>query len=416
MLIRFKIIIVLYGILLFGVNTYAQKAYVSTNDGAIYKIDISNCSSELIVQGSIFFGDIAIDPVTGQLYGVQVNVNPNNGDLYRIDVVSGEMTLIGSTNENFTALVGSSSGMLYASIGGGGSGKHDDIYLIDPETAEISVVGSMETSRGSKGDLTFYNEKLYLSAQNNHLVEMDLNNVSEANILGEFQNMSQVLGISSIGCPEQLFAYDGTDVHRLSPDNLLESELVCPNIVPSFYIGGAASINETVFDSVRLPEDTLLCSGDALTLDVTMQSDLFDYYWQGNRGNAMYAVDGPGTYIVTVESDGCATSDTIMVDFEDCENSCNLYLANAFTPGKDDVNDEFIPIFNCIGNGSVEAYSFQIYNRWGEKVFETDNITQGWNGTGRGSEAPSGVYTYVIDYQQLGGEKVRKTDKVLLIR
>ena len=46
----------------------------------------------------------------------------------------------------------------------------------------------------------------------------------------------------------------------------------------------------------------------------------------------------------------------------------------------------------------VSNYSFEIYNRWGEKIFETNNTERGWNGRINGNQAPDGVYIWKIRY------------------
>lgn len=400
-------------------QTKAQKAYVSTNGGEVYKIDISTCSAELIVSSEILFGDIAIDPVTGQLFGTQVNVSVDNGDIYRIDAFSGELTFIGSTGINFTSLVGSPSGMLYGVEGG----VNDNLYLIDPNTAAVTIVGSMETGRGSKGDLTFFDEKLYLASNSNHLVEVDLDSLPNSTVLGLFQNMAAVLGISSIGCSEQFFAYNFRDVHLLSPNNLLESTVVCPNIVPNSIYGGA-SLNQSAFSATKLelPDDTILCDGEVLRLGIGLENDLYTYMWQGNVGDSTYTIDREGTYVATIESDGCTVSDTIEVEYMNCIHECYLYAPTSFTPNEDELNDVFIPKYECIGGALIEDYSLRIYNRWGELLFETDDISQGWDGTSNGNVLPGGIYFYHIAAQQVvaddpeGFVLIDRKDRLSLIR
>ncbi|MBK8346967.1 MAG: gliding motility-associated C-terminal domain-containing protein [Saprospiraceae bacterium] len=85
-----------------------------------------------------------------------------------------------------------------------------------------------------------------------------------------------------------------------------------------------------------------------------------------------------------------------------------LFVPTAFTPNNDGLNDDFIPkgIFEGLRN-----YSFTIWNRWGDKIFDTDNFLEGWNGlrNNSGAVAPPGVYAYVIEYiDPLGDTKTLK--------
>ena len=87
-------------------------------------------------------------------------------------------------------------------------------------------------------------------------------------------------------------------------------------------------------------------------------------------------------------------SDTIVVDLEDCR--CTLYVPNSFTPNSDGVNDQFSPIFDC----DITEYSFIIFNRWGEIVFQSTDPYELWRGDAEKGLyfAPNGVYTYLIKY------------------
>jgi gliding motility-associated-like protein len=71
-----------------------------------------------------------------------------------------------------------------------------------------------------------------------------------------------------------------------------------------------------------------------------------------------------------------------------------LYIPNTFIPDGDGVNDVWVPI---IGAGLIQdSYLLEIYNRWGELVFSTDNYLQGWDGTYKGKKASCGIYSYKI--------------------
>jgi len=72
-------------------------------------------------------------------------------------------------------------------------------------------------------------------------------------------------------------------------------------------------------------------------------------------------------------------------------------LPNAFTPNDDTVNDEFKGVGFYRG---MRDYQFQVWNRWGELVFETNNPNEGWNGRkyNGGGKMPVGVYVCQVSY------------------
>jgi len=82
--------------------------------------------------------------------------------------------------------------------------------------------------------------------------------------------------------------------------------------------------------------------------------------------------------------------------------SVELFMPNAFTPNGDGKNDFFIPVGFLLGPLN---YRFSIWNRWGEQVFFTTNINDGWNGRRKnnGNLSPNGIYTYLIEFNDTRG-------------
>ena len=83
-----------------------------------------------------------------------------------------------------------------------------------------------------------------------------------------------------------------------------------------------------------------------------------------------------------------------------------VYAPNAFSPNGDGLNDVFI--FKGIG---IKAFKVLIYNRWGELLFQTDEINNVWDGTYKGKKLQTGVYLYkvkAISYQDVAIEKAGK--------
>ena len=89
-----------------------------------------------------------------------------------------------------------------------------------------------------------------------------------------------------------------------------------------------------------------------------------------------------------------------------------MYLPNAFSPNKDGKND----LLNIIHLGVFELDVFRIYNRWGELVYETNDLKKGWNGYFKSEPAPIGVYVYYIAGHGHNDRKVSMTGNVALIK
>ena len=91
-----------------------------------------------------------------------------------------------------------------------------------------------------------------------------------------------------------------------------------------------------------------------------------------------------------------------------------LDAPNAFTPNSDGLNDVFKAVSIC----PVKDFRMLIYNRWGEKLFESNDISYGWDGRKNGVECHSDTYVYVISYiveKFPGVEEKNVLDGVLLL-
>ncbi len=95
------------------------------------------------------------------------------------------------------------------------------------------------------------------------------------------------------------------------------------------------------------------------------------------------------TYYLTVTDElGCTSSDSVIVHAYP-----TIYVPNAFTPGGNIKN----PVFYAYGLG-IADFNMTIYSRWGQILYESDDIYEGWDGTINGNEAQRGVYVWTIKY------------------
>jgi gliding motility-associated-like protein len=98
---------------------------------------------------------------------------------------------------------------------------------------------------------------------------------------------------------------------------------------------------------------------------------------------------------------GCVDS---VIKYMNVKGITLFYIPNAFTPDGDQFNESFVPVFES----GYDPYDFHmvVYNRWGEIVFESFDVTGGWDGTyGDGGLVDDGVYTWAIDFKELHTDK-----------
>jgi gliding motility-associated-like protein len=183
---------------------------------------------------------------------------------------------------------------------------------------------------------------------------------------------------------------------------------VSPTTNTTYYLS-AGNVCGTIIDSVTIQILSTVISSFYYLTDSCTNAILFvnttgtnNSNWNFGDGtistelNPLHNFETMGTYSVSLTSinaNGC-TSNSTQVLYTNGKNSYHLYIPNTITPNGDGLNDEFI----IFGFTDCEDYQLAIYNRWGEKIFETDTPeTVFWNGdNGRTKEVPDGVYYFKL--------------------
>ncbi len=135
--------------------------------------------------------------------------------------------------------------------------------------------------------------------------------------------------------------------------------------------------------------------GDGIWCRVCPETQLF------TTAGGCYQVEAVNEY-------GCKAIDEVCVEIK---HEFGVYIPNTFTPNNDGVNDVFL-----IYGYSISDVSMTIFDRWGEKLFNSKDQTIGWPGTYRGSECEIGTYVYKIEYKGMDGKTYFKTGHVNLNR
>lgn len=248
-------------LLCFVVIAFAKAQSVNTSylclaNGDIVLADLGNCTSTVVASHTFSFFDIAQGDTNDTLYGIRNNL------LFRINVATGTVTSLGSLNiigftGNFRvdSLVKESTGTLL--------GVHTDapgaLFRIDIAAMTATFIGN--TNFPSAGDLTYFEGNLYLSADGNELVLIDVANPGNSSLVGNIQTGSgfnNVFGVVTIitsnPCATnpnfELVATGGNDT-RFIDVNTAQTNVNCTNLVSSD-IFGAAEVASDVICSISL--------------------------------------------------------------------------------------------------------------------------------------------------------------------
>lgn len=111
----------------------------------------------------------------------------------------------------------------------------------------------------------------------------------------------------------------------------------------------------------------------------------------------------PGNYPVTLtvtSSNGCTDVATLIITVKDHKI---IYVPNTFTPDGDEFNNVFAPVITA--GYDTQNYSFTIFNRWGEVLFESHDVNKGWDGTYMGKLVQAGIYTWTIRIKSLEDDR-----------
>lgn len=152
-----------------------------------------------------------------------------------------------------------------------------------------------------------------------------------------------------------------------------------------------------------------------LGVEVGVQDDL-NYSWFPTNGlncnncSTVYASPEEETeyFLSVVDENGCTANDSITI-FVFNESTC--FIPNSFTPNSDGVNDVFLPQIY-----GIENYSLMVFNRDGEKIFQSSDALIGWDGTFKGEISQDGTYVYLVSGIDLHGETQEWRGHVNLLR
>lgn len=149
-----------------------------------------------------------------------------------------------------------------------------------------------------------------------------------------------------------------------------------------------------------------LSSGSSNTIT---EDSLRAWRWDGSQWvNPPTGIDNSSANTVTTSGVKKFSAWTLFAGDEPCGP---LYIPNAFSPNNDLENDSWKPLSNCL-----EKVHFVIFDRWGEKVFETDNVNEAWDGAYKEKTEDSAVFTYYMTYELYSGDSGKKKGNISVVR
>jgi gliding motility-associated-like protein len=155
-------------------------------------------------------------------------------------------------------------------------------------------------------------------------------------------------------------------------------------------------ITHTLKPRFTLGPDQAVCPGNPLVLAPALNQS-WQLTWQNGSAAPAFTVTAPGQYSLTATNNCGSTTDNITI----ANGICKVFMPGAFTPNNDGLND----LYRALGTETVTKFEMKIFNRWGGIIFQSTDKLKGWNGRLGGTDQPSAVYVYTVQYTDLNSSQ-----------
>lgn len=156
--------------------------------------------------------------------------------------------------------------------------------------------------------------------------------------------------------------------------------------------------------------DTTMCLGEALTLNARTGTATA-YLWENNNTSPTRVFTEPGKYQLRVSNNCSVAYKDFKITTGVCP--CNVYVPNAFTPNGDGLNDVFRASTQCFATN----FKMTVFNRFGQPVFTSSDITRGWDGFVGAYPQSTGAFIWTMQYTDPNTRKIiSQKGTVMLIR
>lgn len=188
---------------------------------------------------------------------------------------------------------------------------------------------------------------------------------------------------------------------------------------------------DSVAQLINFPHDTLLaafngpalyCPNDIAIFTDTSKGNIVEWNWQFGNGRTSNIETPPAQTYYTTQNEKIFPVSLAVRNTRDCydtaihyikvTSSCYIAVPSAFTPNGDGNNDFLYPLNAYKATGLY----FSVYNRHGQRLYETRDWTKKWNGSYNGQPQPTGVYVWMLQYKDEFGKDVFLRGTTVLLR
>ncbi len=354
----YKYFLFLFITCLLSTKTSAQTIYGNADNNDLIRLDLSNCSYEVVVNfAGTYTTDIAFHP-NGKLYGIS-----DAGQMFEIDTLSGGVLLINNfpfdyitfTDPIYNSLTIAADGLLYTARDNG------ELWTYNFMTSTETLLGNIGASPA--GDLTFYEGNLYMTTLGDDIVQIDINDPSNSTIAINSNINGALFGIVSFAedCNDvSTYAFaatggtfpDETDLYSVNFNNNTITFLCNLDIV---LLGGASIFESVASTNIEINDLTIqdvTCGNDNGSISVTASGGIGELEYSLDATNFQFSntfenlLAGEYTLYVQDENGCTSMSDVTIINTEEIS-----ILAIETSPSTCDGSNGFIELI--LENDSV---------------------------------------------------------------
>jgi gliding motility-associated-like protein len=390
-------------------------------NGNIFQIDIATgCTTALLYQcPGRNITDIAIDGA-GRLYICNQDslftLNTNNPGLGCV--------YLGKFSFTISGLIVWQDGNIYAS--GNGLSKYN------PQTQTFSYLGDFPVNVISAGDLIEYKNRMYMSAVDGNIYEINISNPALSTLFYRL-DVTSIYGMLTVAVKcfnetigqSRVIAFEQTGYTSRAYLIDMENKISFPDYcLPQVPVMGCASQNTATITGNKIQVSDIHTTAPFCyqltdgSIKITMIPSAVNVYLfsadnQPDINSGVFTNLAAGVHMIRIKSQfGCYIDTAIIIPAANFECKDSVFIPSAFTPNQDGLND----LFRTKSYLPVTNFKMKIFNREGQNIYTSSSVIGGWDGKFRFVPQPSGVYVWLISYTSFSGRNIFRKGTVTLIR
>ena len=272
----------------------------------------------------------------------------------------------------------------------------------------------------------------YILVRNNNCSETDSVNVTNDNINIEISGITEIckgdsvfIKVDDLSSLDPIVSYDWESEYELFfssdssnfisyPESSTWYKVIATNTLGCF-VSDSIFVevhNYPISDSVWA-SDTSIFLGESTQLNVSTSDNVLWNTYE-NSNSIIISPEHSSLYHVVIYNEFCQIEDSIFIEVKDvfCDKD-RILIPSAFSPNEDDKNDLYKIVDK---DGIIREFKLEIFNRFGQKVYSSENINNGWDGYFQGVLLSSQVFDYYLEIKCVGEKYLFEKGNITLIR